>query len=145
MPNVCSENPVPHTGKMSARLNVGVKSRRLLSTNWIWQAGRPYARKLSVTRLGDGRTPAQGSFTIFLEPRDGSLRTDPQNYVNVRAEKRFQLGGLRRLTAMVDLINLLNADTPLGVITENVASSNFGLADSIFNPRRAMVGVRFEF
>jgi outer membrane receptor protein involved in Fe transport len=117
----------------------------VLSTNWIWQAGRPYARKANVTRFADGTTPSQGSFTIFLEPRDGSLRTDSQNYVNLRAEKRFGLGGSRRFTAMVDVINLMNADTPLAIISETVTSVNFGVADTRFNPRRAMVGVRLEF
>lgn len=117
----------------------------VLSTNWIWQAGRPYARKLSVTRFADGTTPAQGSFTIFLEPRDGSLRMDSQNYVNLRAEKRIQLNGSRRLTAMIDVLNLLNADTPLTLITETVTSVNFAKADTRFDPRRAMVALRFEF
>jgi hypothetical protein len=117
----------------------------VLSTNWIWQAGRPFARKLNVTRFADGTTPAQGSFTIFLEPRDGSLRMDSQNYFNLRAEKRFALGGGRRLTGMVDVLNLLNADTPLTIITENVASVNFARADTRFDPRRAMVALRFEF
>jgi hypothetical protein len=117
----------------------------VVSTNWIWQAGRPYARKANVTRFADGTTPSQGSFTIFLEPRDGSLRMDPQNYVNLRAEKRFGFGGSKRLTAMVDVINLLNADTPLTIISETVTSVNFGVANTLFNPRRAMVGVRLEF
>jgi hypothetical protein len=117
----------------------------VLSTNWIWQAGLPYARKFSVTRFADGTTPAQGSFTIFLEPRDGSLRMDAQNYINLRAEKRFALGGAKRFTAMVDVINLLNSDTLLSVVSENVTSATFGAANSRFDPRRAMVGVRFEF
>lgn len=117
----------------------------ILSTNWIWQAGLPYARKFSVTRFADGTTPAQGSFTIFLEPRDGSLRMDPQNYINLRAEKRFALGGAKRFTAMVDVINVLNADTMLSVVSENVTASTFGTANSRFDPRRAMVGIRMEF
>jgi hypothetical protein len=117
----------------------------VLSTNWIWQAGRPYARKLNMTRFADGRAPGQGTVTIFLEPRDGSLRMDSQNYMNLRAEKRFQFGGSRRVTAMVDVINLLNADTPLTLISEVVTSANFARADTRFNPRRAMVGLRFEF
>jgi hypothetical protein len=117
----------------------------VLSTNWISQSGLPYARKFSVTRFADGTAPAQGSFTIFLEPRDGSIRMDTQNYINLRAEKRFALGGSRRLTAMVDVINMLNSDTMLSVISENVTSVNFGVANSRFDPRRAMVGVRLEF
>jgi hypothetical protein len=117
----------------------------VLSTNWIWQAGRPYARKLNVTRFADGRTPAQGTFTLFLEPRDGSLRMGAQNYFNLRAEKRFQLGGARRVTAMVDVLNLGNVDTELTIISENVASTNFALPETRFDPRRAMFGLRFEF
>ena len=117
----------------------------VFSDNWISQAGRPYARKLNVTRFADGRTPAQGSFTIFLEPRDGSLRMAAQQYFNMRAEKRFELGGRRRLTAMVDVLNTLNIDTELTIITENVTSASFGMPDTIFNPRRAMLGLRFEF
>jgi hypothetical protein len=117
----------------------------VLSSNWIWQAGRPYARKLNMTRFADGRQPGQGTVTIFLEPRDGSLRMESQNYLNLRAEKRFQFGGSRRATAMVDVINLLNADTPLALISEVVTSANFARADTRFNPRRAMLGLRFEF
>jgi hypothetical protein len=117
----------------------------VLSTNWIWQAGRPYARKLNMTRFADGTSPGQGAVTIFLEPRDGSLRMDSQNYMNLRAEKRFQFGGSRRVTAMIDVINLLNADTPLSLISEVVTSANFAKANARFNPRRAMVGARLEF
>jgi hypothetical protein len=117
----------------------------VLSSNWIWQAGRPYVRKLNMTRFANGRAPGQGTVTIFLEPRDGSLRMDSQNYLNLRAEKRFQFGGSRRVTAMIDVINLLNADTPLALISEVVTSANFARADTRFNPRRAMLGLRFEF
>ena len=109
------------------------------STNWILEAGRPYARKLSVTGL------SQGAVTIFLEPRDGSIRMDTQNYINLRAEKRFQLAGTRRVTAMVDVVNMLNSDTMLSVTSELVTSPNFGVAASRFDPRRAMIGFRFEF
>jgi hypothetical protein len=117
----------------------------VFSSNWIWQAGRPYARKLSMTRFADGRAPGQGAVTIFLEPRDGSLRMESQNYLNMRAEKRFQFAGTRRVTAMIDVLNTLNTDTLLSVISELVTSPNFGLASSRFDPRRAMVGLRFEF
>jgi Carboxypeptidase regulatory-like domain/TonB dependent receptor-like, beta-barrel len=117
----------------------------LLSSNWIWQAGRLYARKLNMNGFADGRQPAQGSVTIFLEPRDGSLRMDSQNYINLRAEKQFRFGGSRRVTAMVDVINLLNADTPLTLISESVNNVNFAKPETRFDPRQAMVGVRFQF
>jgi hypothetical protein len=46
---------------------------------------------------------------------------------------------------MVDVINILNADTMLSVVSENVTASTFGTANSRFDPRRAMVGIRMEF
>jgi hypothetical protein len=46
---------------------------------------------------------------------------------------------------MVDVINLLNADTPLTLVTENVASVNFAAPDTRFDPRRAKIGFRVEF
>jgi hypothetical protein len=70
---------------------------------------------------------------------------ESQNYINLRAEKRFQIGGSRRFTAMFDVLNMLNINTPLTIVTENVASSNFAVPDTRFDPRRAMIGLRFEF
>jgi len=91
--------------------------------------------------------------TVLLEPRNGSLRMPAQNFVDVRVEKRVSTAG-RRLTLFADLFNLLNIDTPLGLISENVGTvsggafrpnRNFGVGDTVANPRRAMLGVRFEF
>lgn len=117
----------------------------VVSTNWLWLAGRPYTRQLNVARFDNGTRPNQGSFTVDLQPRDGSLRMPAQNYVNLRLEKRFQMRGRSRLTLMADVINVLNLDTPIDLITQNVASSNFAVGDDSFDPRRTMLGVRFEF
>ena len=119
----------------------------VVSTNWQWIAGRPYTRRFNLTGLN------QGSVTVLLEPRNGSLRMPAQNFVDVRVEKRVSTAG-RRLTLFADLFNLLNIDTPLGLISENVGTvsggafrpnRNFGVGDTVANPRRAMLGVRFEF
>jgi len=117
------------------------------STNWQWIAGRPYTRRFSLTGLN------QGNVTVLLERRDGSLRMPAQNFLDVRVEKRVSAGG-RRLTLFADLLNLLNIDTPLGLISENVGTvaggqfrpnPNFGIGDTVANPRRAMLGLRYEF
>ncbi len=111
----------------------------VVSSNWQWIAGKPYTRRLSVTGL------RQGNQTVFLEPRDGSLRMPSQNFVDMRFEKRFAFAGDSRVTVMVDVINLLNIDTPLTLISETVTSTSFGLGNLIANPRRAMFALRYEF
>lgn len=121
----------------------------VVSSNWQWIAGRPYTRRFSVTGL------RQGAVTIFLEPRDGGLRMPAQNFVDLRVEKRVQMGGRRRLTLMADFLNLLNIDTPLTLASENVGTvsstgqfvpnANFAVGNTVANPLRAMLGLRFEF
>jgi hypothetical protein len=118
------------------------------SSNWQLVAGRPYTRRFSVTGL------RQGSVTIFLDPRDGDLRMPAQNFIDLRLEKRVNLGDRRRLTLMGDFLNLLNIDTPLILASEVIGtvsggrfvpSANFARGDQVANPRRVMVGLRFEF
>jgi hypothetical protein len=67
----------------------------------------------------------QGTQTVFLQPRDGSLRMPAQNFVDMRFEKRFRLGPASKITLMADIINVLNIDTPLTWISEVATSSNF--------------------
>ena len=110
-----------------------------MSTNWQWIAGKPFTRRLSVSGLNQGRT------TIFLDPRDGSLRMAALNFVDVRFEKRFALGGSQRFTLMADVLNLGNIDTPLELISEIATSPNFGKGELVANPRRVMLGLRYEF
>ena len=111
----------------------------VVSSNWQWVAGKPYTRRLSAGGL------PQGTQTVFLQPRDGSLRMPSQNFIDLRLEKRFRLGGSSRITVMADIINVLNIDTPLTWISEVATSSNFAVPNLIANPRRAMFALRYEF
>ena len=111
----------------------------VVSSNWQWVAGKPYTRRLSATNL------PQGTQTVFLQPRDGSLRMPAQNFIDMRFEKRLRLGGTSRITVMADLINVLNIDTPLTWISEVATSANFAVPNLIANPRRAMFALRYEF
>ena len=111
----------------------------VVSSNWQWVSGKAYTRRLSVGGL------PQGTQTVFLQPRDGSLRMPSQNFVDMRVEKRFNSRGTSRVTVMADLINVLNIDTPLTWISEVATSANFARPNLIANPRRAMFAVRYEF
>ena len=111
----------------------------VVSSNWQWVSGKAYTRRLSAGNL------PQGTQTVFLQPRDGSLRMPSQNFVDMRFEKRFRLGGTSRITVMADIINVLNIDTPLTWISEVATSANFAVPNLIANPRRAMFALRYEF
>jgi TonB dependent receptor/Carboxypeptidase regulatory-like domain len=111
----------------------------VVSSNWQWVAGKPYTRRFSVGGL------PQGTQTVFLEPRDGSLRMPAQNFVDIRFEKRFRFGATSKVTVMADIINVLNIDTPLTWISEVATSANFAVPNLIANPRRAMFALRYEF
>jgi hypothetical protein len=111
----------------------------VVSSNWQWVAGKPYTRRLSVGGL------PQGTQTVFLQPRDGSLRMPSQNFVDMRFEKRFRFGATSRVTVIADIINVLNIDTPLTWISEVATSPNFAVGNLIANPRRAMFALRYEF
>jgi hypothetical protein len=110
-----------------------------VSSNLQWVSGKAYTRRLSAGGL------PQGTQTVFLQPRDGALRMPSQNFIDMRFEKRFRLGGASRITVMADIINVLNIDTPLTWISEVSTSSNFAVANLIANPRRAMFALRYEF
>jgi hypothetical protein len=49
--------------------------------------------------------------------------------LDIRAEKRFELGGTRRLSVTLNVYNLLNANSPLGV--QGRSGPQFGFVTSI--------------
>ena len=55
------------------------------------------------------------------------------------------MGGSRRLRLSLDLFNLFNADTPTSVQQLSNQSIPFQTTTDIFLPRRAQIGVRFDF
>ena len=62
----------------------------------------------------------------------------------MRLDKDFNFGGARRVRLSLDLINLLNGDTTTTLVN-NSSQSNFGEVLNVVEPRRAQLGIRFEF
>lgn len=105
---------------------------------YSYDSGRPFARVVSV-RL------QQGTRTVIAEPR-GSYALPPLNDLQARLDKDFDLGSARRLRLSVDVFNLLNKATyyqSRNNSSQGEATFNQSLA--VISPRRATVGVRFEF
>jgi hypothetical protein len=110
-----------------------------LGATYFFDSGRPYGRIVNV-RLNQGVRP------VLAEPR-GTYRLPASNDVRLRVDKDLT-SGRRRVRLSLDVINLLNSDTPTNV-RNNSSQANFyngtvGVLN-VVEPRRGQVGIRFEF
>ena len=108
-----------------------------LGLRYQFESGRPYARIINV------RT-TQGVRAVIAEGRGDFESLPSLNDVRVRLDKDINFGGARRLRLSLDLINLLNGDTTTTLVN-NSSQSNFGEVLNVVEPRRAQLGLRFEF
>jgi outer membrane receptor protein involved in Fe transport len=103
-----------------------------------YESGRPIARQVTVRGL------AQGNATINAEV-PGGHELPSLNDLQIRVDKDVPLGGAKRLRFSVDLFNIFNVNTPITVQTVSGQAVPFLTTTDIFLPRRAQIGVRFEF
>ena len=87
---------------------------------------------------------AQGTITVNAAA-PGDFELDSLSDFQIRFDKDIPLGGSRRLRLSLDLFNLFNADTPTSVRQLSNQSVPFLTTTDIFLPRRAQIGVRFDF
>ena len=111
----------------------------LVSTNYVFQTGRPYP---VFTRIfGLNQAPY---VTILSEPK-GPNRFDSLHLLNVRVEKGFNLYKTFKLRAFVDIFNLLNTATVTNYRSFNTWQSSFQETSRIPHPRTAQIGLKLEF
>lgn len=103
---------------------------------YLFESGRPYARRINV-RL------QQGVRQVLAEPR-GAFALPNNHQLGLRLDKAFFLGGERRLRFSLDVINLLNVDTPID-IRNNSSQALFGEPLNVVFPRRGQIGMRIDF
>jgi outer membrane receptor protein involved in Fe transport len=116
----------------------------LLSASFTAQSGLPWARQIRFLRAASPLIVVESSITVNAEPI-GSQRFDTETDLSMRAEKKFDLGGHRRLGVIADVFNLLNSSTVLGVQQTRVDHVDFGKPGEIPLPRTLRLGARFEF
>ncbi len=112
-----------------------------IGARYSYESGRPYARLINVTGLNQGVRPVQA------EPR-ASYFLPTVNEFQIRIDKDFVFGsGEQRLRLSVDIYNLFNADTFTDARnnSSDTGDADFGQALAVVAPRRAMIGIRFEF
>lgn len=118
----------------------------LAGVNYLYQTGRPIPTFVRVF-------PDQGERIILAEPR-GADRFPAWSLLDFRLQKTFTVYKTVRLSAIIDIFNLLNSNTLIGYRADNpptihpgydLWNKSYHKADDIFFPRRAQVGLRLEF
>ena len=115
------------------------------SANYDHRSGNPEARRVLFT---GGQTIR--SFLMNVEPV-GTIRLPNTNLIDIRAAKRFSLGGARSVEARVDVFNVTNTNTVLRRVLQSGATyllpftSGANASTSIVLPRIVQVGASFNF
>jgi outer membrane receptor protein involved in Fe transport len=112
-----------------------------IGARYSYESGRPYTRIINVTGL------RQGVRRVQAEER-GAYFLPAVNEFQIRVDKDFLFsGGEQRLRLSIDVYNLFNADTVNNLRNNSTEAgeANFGQPLAVVAPRRAMVGIRFEF
>ena len=92
----------------------------------------------------DGGDPLNqlSTVTLRVEPY-GSQRGPSINVLNLRASKRFSLGGARRIEFDLDVFNVFNPSTPTNITW--ASGPTYGYAINVIPARVARVGTKFSF
>ena len=139
--NAYARLPTDSTNNMRLSATYEAPEGFHIGARYSYESGRPYARLINVTGL------SQGVRRVQAEPR-GSYSLPAVNEMQVRVDKDFVFGsGAQRLRLSIDIYNLFNADTFTDVRnnSSSTGDADFGQSLAIVPPRRAMIGIRFEF
>jgi hypothetical protein len=105
-----------------------------VAPSYRYQAGQPFGRTFAVTLN-------YGSQRILAEPID-ARRQDPVNLFDLRVERTLTFGR-RRVTGLLDIYNIANANTEQNVNWNS--GTTFLFPSNIIGPRIARVGVKFDW
>jgi len=101
----------------------------------------------SRVRFNSASNPAivvESFIEVRAEPR-GSQRLPYRNLLSAQVEKEFRTTSGTRLTALVDIINVFNANTVTGVQALLYNTPNYLAPALIVNPRTFRFGLKFDF
>jgi hypothetical protein len=108
----------------------------VLAANFQYFTGKPWAASTQVLL-------PQGDRRILLETR-GSRRLSAQSLLDFRVSKTIPFGPRFRAELMLDILNALNDMAEEGLASDDFYSQNFGKTSIYMDPRRVMLGVRFN-
>lgn len=109
--------------------------------NWRYQSGFPYAPIVADGLTSPGLNLSNVGAPFFTQNLD-QARSDNVSLVNLRFDKGFKVGRTK-LTGMLDVYNLLNADPVTNFNLQ--AGPQFKTVIAVLDPRVFEIGARFEF
>ena len=130
-------NDRPHMFRTMASVDVP-KTGFVFAGNLGFFSGKPWA---GTTLVSVPQNPQQQR--ILVESR-GSRRLSSQTLLDVRLSKMIARGTGKRIELVIDVLNVLNNTAEESLVTDNIASPNFGKPNSFVDPRRAMLGIRMD-
>ena len=86
----------------------------------------------------------QGSRKILLEPR-GAQRLSSQTLLDLRVSTTMRVFNAGTVDLILDALNVLNDTAEEALVSDNRFAATFGTPSRFIDPRRAMLGVRFNF
>jgi len=109
------------------------------AASFRYQAGFPYSRVIPDQETDPALNATPSPF--FAQNLDQN-RADNVALLNFRVDKSFKLGNRGKVTAMLDIYNILNTAP---VTNFSLLPSNFKQVIAVLDPRVFQMGFRFEF
>ena len=128
-------NDRPHIFRIMGSADVP-RTGFMVAANFQHFRGKPWAATARVSL-------PQGDQRILLEP-PGSRRLSSQSLLDLRVSTRLRLGGAARVELLMDVLNVLNDTAEEALATDTLFSPTFGQPTVFMNPRRVMLGARFN-
>jgi hypothetical protein len=80
---------------------------------------------------------------VLIEPR-GSRRLSSQTLLDLRVSRTIALGRMGQAELLLDVLNALNDTAEESIASDVLGNSTFGRGATFIDPRRAMLGVKFQ-
>ena len=128
-------NDRPHMFKVMGSVDVP-RTGLVIAANLQCFSGKPWAATTQIAL-------PQGDQRILLETR-GSRRLSSQSLLDLRVSRRFLFTRMRSVELLVDVLNALNDTSEDDLASDNRFSPNFAHPIVFMDPRRVMLGVKFN-
>jgi hypothetical protein len=128
-------NDRPHVVRGSASIQVPLTGLMLAFSAQHF-SGKPWAASTQFSL-------SQGDQRVLLEPR-GTRRLSSQTLLDLRLSRTISVGGLGRVELFADVLNALNETAEEALASDNLFSPNFGQPIVFVDPRRVMLGARWN-
>ena len=130
-------NDRPHMARTMGSVDVP-RTGVVIAASLGYFSGKPWAATGLIPQLVQSSQQR-----VLLEPR-GSRRLPAQTLLDVRLSRTITFGAGRRVELLLDVLNALNNTAEESLVSDNVASPNFGKPASFIDPRRVMMSVRMN-